>query len=154
MDAPRSSRSVAYRTSLQWEHTRSGELYSPLHPHRAPLEIDLGGPGEHWTPGELLLGSVEACTMATILALARKSGLPFAAVSSNATGTLESDKVGYAFTTIALSIHATVYAEEDREPAAALIRQAHETCFVTRSLNTDVTLDYTIEVTAVIPRRS
>jgi peroxiredoxin-like protein len=149
MEDPRSSKLVAYRTSVRWEHNRSGELSSPLRSRRAPLEIDLGGPGEHWTPGELLVGAVESCTMATVLALARRSGLPLAAVASNAIGTLEADKIGYAFTTITLSLHVTVYSEEDRERVAALIRQAHESCFVCRSLNTVVNIDYTIDVAAV-----
>lgn len=146
MNEPRSSQPIAYRTSLRWEHNREGELASSLHPHRPPLHIDLGGPGDHWTPGELLVGAVESCTVATLLALARRSGLMLAACSSNATGTLEADKHGYSFSVIALSIHVTVTTETDRERAAAIIRQAEETCFVCRSLNTNVTVDYTIEV--------
>lgn len=146
MNEPLSSRPVLYRTSLKWTHDRSGELASPLMPHRPPLHIDLGGPGEQWTPGELLVGAVESCMVATILALARRNGLGLRAYTSNATGMLEADKHGYSITAVALAIHVTVAHEDDRERAGVILQQAEEMCFVCRSLKTNVTVDYTIEV--------
>jgi len=47
--------------------------------HRTPIAVataaDSGGPGDGWTPEELLVGALETCMTASFHALARQSGM-------------------------------------------------------------------------------
>lgn len=143
-----------YRTSLIWERGRIGDLISATHPENTTIRLDLGGPGKEWTPGELFVGSIEGCMVATLLSLAHKHGLAISGWSSSASGTIEGGVHGFAFTSIAVAVRLTLYREEDRTLAAQLLVQAHESCFLMRSLSVPVTLDYSIEMTAELPPSS
>lgn len=143
-----------YRTSLVWERGRIGDLISAAHPEHTTIRVDLGGPGKEWTPGELFVGSIEGCMVATLLSLAHREGVSIAAWSSSAVGTIEGDAQGFAFSSIAVSVRLTLYREEDRALASRLLVRAHETCFLMRSLTVPVTLDYSIEMSAELPPSS
>lgn len=154
MHEPQPKSSFIYRTSLVWRRGRIGDLVAAAHPDNAIIRVDLGGPGQEWTPGELFVGSIEGCVVATLLALSHRHGLMLASWSSSAAGTIEGDTRGFAFTSIAVSVRLTLYREEDRALASQLLARAHESCFLMRSLNVPITLDYSIELTTEHPPSS
>jgi peroxiredoxin-like protein len=139
-------RTYTYRTWLSWSGQR-GELDAAA---RAPLPVALptefGGPGDQWSPEELLVGATETCMMATFTALARRRGLELASCRSSATGTLGRTDAGFAFTSITISLQIRVYTEEARARAAALVEDAHRACFVAGSLRCPVSVDHTVEL--------
>ena len=72
-------------------------LLSPGVPElRAAAPTDFGGPGDAWSPEQLLLGAVEACILLTFRALAAASGVGFMSVSVEAEGVVDRAAAGHA----------------------------------------------------------
>ena len=139
-------RTHTYHTWLTWLD-RGGTLTAREGPP-VPVAVprDFGGPGDAWSPEELLVGATETCMMATFAALAKRRGLAVARCQSSASGTLGRAPSGLAFTGISIVLRISVRAESDRALAAAVAEQAHGACFVAGSLRCPVALDYTIDV--------
>ena len=139
-------RTHTYHTWLTWVD-RGGTLTAR---DGAPVPVavprDFGGPGNAWSPEELLVGATESCMMATFVALAKRRGLALARCQSSASGTLGRVATGLAFTGISIVLRISVRSESDRALAAAVAEQAHGACFVAGSLRCPVALDYTIDV--------
>ena len=147
---PPADRTHSYHTWLNWSDGR-GALAArgrPLLPVAVPREF--GGPGDEWSPEELLVGATEACMMATFTALAKRRGLLLAGCHSSATGTLGRSPAGFAFTGVSIALRIAVRSEGDRAVAAAVAEQAHSACFIGSTLRCPVALDYTIEVAEAV----
>ncbi len=122
--------------------------------HRTPIAVataaDSGGPGDGWTPEELLVGALETCMTASFHALARQSGLGHFRTSSTCAGTVQRGSRS-AFTEIHVCLNVVVGAESERALAGKLAERAGAACTIANSLGCPVHVDYTV-VVADAPR--
>lgn len=136
-----------YRTSVRWTGGRMGILSSDGKqdiPVSSPPEFK-GDPGQ-WTPEDLLVASLEICTMTTFIAFSMHRKLLLKSYESAATGTMEFVDGKYRFTRITLSPVIVVEDERERETAAAILEEAHHSCFITNSVCSDVLLEPIIKI--------
>ena len=92
-------KSFRYKASTNWSSARRGTLSAAGKPN-----IVVGSPPEFkgerdvWAPEELLVGSLNTCTMLTFLALAQARGLTPVGYESEAEGLLENVEGKYRIT--------------------------------------------------------
>lgn len=101
----------------------------------APLDFD--GPGNTWTPEEMLLGAVANCLALTFRSIARAAGLNWLEIQCTSEGVLDKVEKTVLFTRISTLTQLTIAVGEDREKAEKLLRKAEENCFVSNSLSSE-----------------
>ena len=110
--------------------------------------VEFGGPGDVWSPEELLVAAIADCFILTFRAMARASKLKWSSLSCNATGTLDKlDKVTQ-FTQFDLSAALTIPPGTDAGKAERLLQRADHHCLITNSMKAGSTLDTTVTTTA------
>lgn len=107
-----------------------------------PRQFD--GPGDRWSPEDLLVGAIADCLVLTFRAIARHSSLDWVHLECTVDGTLEKDRDGARFTTFKVRADLKIPADTDREKAERLLEKAESHCLVTASLSGDVTLEVNI----------
>ncbi|HXX38957.1 MAG TPA: OsmC family protein [bacterium] len=135
MDAKKTFKTFRYRNEVRWSSGRRG-FTSP--PGKPGVEIssppEFRGDPEYWSPEDLFVASVNACTLLTFVAYALREGLDLVAYDSFAEGVLENAGDGYRFTEVALHPRITVRTEEDVDLARTILDSAHMGCLVSRSV--------------------
>lgn len=111
--------------------------------------VEFGGPGDAWSPEQLLLGAVEACFLFTLRAVAQASRLDVIGVDIDTTGTVERQDRVTRFTAIALHPVIRVPAGTDRERVLKVVAKTEANCLVTASLSTPVEVTPEIRFEAV-----
>ena len=104
-----------------------------------PPQFD--GPGDAWSPEDLLLAAVEACFLFTLRAVARNAKLEFQALEVEATGTVHRTGGVTRFTDIVLRPTITVDARTSRELVLRVLTKTEHACLVSASLSTPVRLE-------------
>ena len=106
--------------------------------------VEFGGPGDAWSPEELLVAAVADCFILTFRAMARASKLEWSSLSCKASGTLDKlDKVTQ-FTQFDLSAELTIPPGIDERKAERLLQRAEHHCLITNSLKAGSTLATTV----------
>lgn len=123
--------------------------YSRAHRITAPGKPAIEGSSDpafrgdrtRWNPEELLLASLSACHKLWYLGLCAEAGLIVLSYEDDADGTMleEADGRGQ-FVSVRLRPRVGLAAGSDTARAKALHRQAHEMCFIARSVNFPVEL--------------
>jgi peroxiredoxin-like protein len=111
----------------------------PNLPAAPPAEFD--GPGDAWSPEQLLLAAVEACFLFTLRAVAQASKVDFISLELAAEGTVDRRDGGMRFTEIVLRPRLLVGASTDRERALRVLDKAEKNCLVSASLRTPIRLE-------------
>ncbi|MEJ2115154.1 MAG: OsmC family protein [Gammaproteobacteria bacterium] len=111
--------------------TNSGELTTL--DIAAPKEFD--GPGDKWSPEELLVASVADCLILTFRAIANASKLEWSHLFCEVKGTLEMVDRKTQFTEIYINASLTIKSQEDKEKAVKVLEKAENNCLITNSLN-------------------
>ena len=145
MEPIKKYKTFTYTTALDWLHARQGKLSSegkPLIDVSSPPEFK-GIPGV-WTPEDLLVASVEICTMSTFLSFGGRRNIPLVSYKSSAEGTLEFVNGKYRFTEIRIMPSITVRKEWTREQVEEIVHEAHENCLIANSLTASVEIEPTI----------
>jgi organic hydroperoxide reductase OsmC/OhrA len=128
---------------------RAGVLASPEKPpFRVSAPPEFKGEPRVWTPEDLLVGAVNACTLTTFIAFATRVGLEVEAYASDAEGTLQLVDGRYVVTRVVVRPHVLV---RDREAVRAVEQtfdDVHRSCIVSNSIRAEVVLEPTIEVAA------
>lgn len=101
----------------------------------APLNFE--GPGNTWTPEEMLLGAVANCLALTFRAVAREADMNWLEIQCTTEGVLDKVDRKVRFTRISTLAQLTIAAGEDRDKAEKLLRKAEENCFVSNSLSSE-----------------
>jgi peroxiredoxin-like protein len=104
-----------------------------------PLEFD--GPGDAWSPEQLLLGAVEACFVLTFRAIARASKIEFTSLAVEAEGIVDVENGRTRFTEIVLRPRVTLPAGEDLVRVRRALERAERGCLVSASLGTPVRVE-------------
>ena len=93
-----------------------------------------GGPGDQWSPEDLLVAAVADCFILTFRAIARASKLEWIDVECAAEGKLERVDRITQFTSFDVQARLTVSADTDPEKARQLMQKAESNCLITNSL--------------------
>jgi peroxiredoxin-like protein len=105
----------------------------------APVEFD--GPGDAWSPEQLLLAAVEACFLLTFQAVARASRLEVVAISVEAEGFVDRVDGVTRFTEIVLHPRVALPAGTDWTRVQRVLEKAERSCLVSASLDTRIRLE-------------
>ncbi|MGI9233763.1 MAG: OsmC family protein [Woeseiaceae bacterium] len=101
---------------------------------------EFGGPGDVWSPEELLVASVSDCFVLTFRAIARASKLDWNSVRCTSSGTLDKVEKITQFTRFDVDVELTIPAGGDVDKAQRLIERAEHHCLITNSLKADTKL--------------
>ena len=112
----------------------------------APAEFD--GPGDQWSPESMLLAAVLSCFQLSFRAIAGASKLSWTSLHCDADGTLDQSGGATRFVKIDLRARLVVPADVDEGKSRRLLQKAEKTCFITNSLNVEVSLDTEVERSA------
>jgi peroxiredoxin-like protein len=104
-----------------------------------PVEFD--GPGDAWSPEQLLLAAVEACFVLTFQAIAAASGIEFASLAVEAEGIVDRQDGRTRFTEIVLRPRLTLPAGVDWVRVRRALEKAEHACLVSASLSTPIRLE-------------
>ncbi|AOS97616.1 OsmC-like protein [Microbulbifer aggregans] len=107
-----------------------------------PKQFD--GPGDRWSPEDLLIGAVADCLVLTFRAIARHSKLDWVHLDCTVDGTLEKKEGGARFTAFRIHADLRIPAGEDEDKARRLLEKSESHCLVTASLSGEVTLEANI----------
>jgi peroxiredoxin-like protein len=108
---------------------------------RAAPPADFDGPGDAWSPEQLLVAAVEACFLFTLRVVAAASKVPFTALDVTAEGTVDRKDGVTRFTEIVLRPRLTVPAGTDRARAIRAMEKAEKACLISASLAVAVRLE-------------
>jgi peroxiredoxin-like protein len=108
---------------------------------RTAPPLDFDGPGDAWSPEQLLLAAVEACFLLTFRAVARSSGVPFVAMSVEAEGLVDRVNGVTRFTEIVLRPRVALPAGVDWGRVQRMLEKAERACLVSASLDTPIRLE-------------
>ena len=137
-----------YEAAVVWTENRQGTLSTPKRP---PIAIgappEFGGPEDAWSPEQLCVGAVNACVMATFIAIAANSKVVFRAYAATATGTLEKvEGRGPVLTGVVVKARVTIGPDVDRGRVERIFKMAEKNCYISNSLQSEVTLEPEIVV--------
>lgn len=136
-----------YTVELAATPTGSVELMAEKLPSirsAPPLEFD--GPGDQWSPEDLLVASVIDCFALTFRAIANASHLSWSSLQCRAEGSLDRIEHVSRFVSMRIVAELTVPPGEDTERAKRLLEKAEKTCLITNSLDLHVELDAKVTV--------
>lgn len=141
------SKSFLYRVAVEWKGEKKGLARCEGKPDlevASPPEFK-GHPGI-WSPEDLFVEAINACTMTTFLALAARANLEPASYRSVAEGTLERGADGFSFTRVVVRPVVGVRSEADRAVAAEVLGKVEHACLISRSVRSAVTIEAQVEV--------
>jgi peroxiredoxin-like protein len=132
-----------YEMMVEWKSGREGTISGAGLP-----SISAGAPPEFngrtgiWSPEHLLVASVNACFMLTLLAIAENSKIPLVSFSSSAQGRLENVQgAGYQVTEIVVKPTVAVASADHLERLPRILEKAKENCFITNSIKSAVKVE-------------
>ena len=111
----------------------------PSLPSAPPPEFD--GPGDAWSPEQLLLAAVGSCFHFSLRAIARASRLDFISLELAVEGTVDRRDGALRFTEVVLRPRLLIPAGTDQERARRVLERAEKTCLVSRSLSSPIRLE-------------
>ena len=97
-----------------------------------PAEFD--GPGDLWSPEDLLVASVADCFILSFRAISQMSKLPWESLECRVEGTLDRVERLTQFTEFKMFAKLTIGNEEDKAKAERLLQKAEDTCLISNSL--------------------
>jgi peroxiredoxin-like protein len=108
---------------------------------RTDAPLDFGGPGNAWSPEQMLLGAVEACFLLTFRAIAKASGIEFTSLAVEGEGIVDRVDGRTRFTEIVLRPRLAVPAGVDAARVRRALEKAEHACLISASLATPVRLE-------------
>lgn len=112
-----------------------------LPPLASSPPTQFGGPGDQWSPEDLLTAAVADCFVLSFRAIAAASKFPFQGLNVVVTGTLDRVERAMLFTGFDIRAKLEVPAGTDPERARRLLEKAEQTCLITNSLKSTVHLE-------------
>lgn len=107
------------------------------------------GDAARWNPEQLLIASLSACHKLWYLGLCAKAGVVVLAYEDAAIGEMIEEPSGTGqFTSVTLRPSVTISADSNLAKAEALQHEAHDMCFIARSVNFPVGIEATIRLEA------
>jgi len=155
MEPKKTYKVFRYESEVRWESGRSGKMCSYGKPElRISSPPEFKGEAGFWTPEDLFVASVNACTMTTFLAYAQHRNLPLERYESEAEGVLENVEGNYRFTKITLHPHVELKSQEAVTLAREILEDAHKNCLITNSTTAKVEVFPQFRVSSAAPTGS
>jgi len=104
-----------------------------------PIEFD--GPGDAWSPEQLLVAAVESCFLFTLRAVAADSRLEYTSVHITGEGLLQRKGGATRITEIILRPVLSLPAGSDPDLATRILEKSAKLCFLSASLSAQVLLE-------------
>ena len=139
--AAKTYKSFRYKAKTTWSSARRGMLSAA-----GKAEIVVGSPPEfkgepgHWSPEELLVGSLNTCIMLTFLTLAQARGLTPVRYESDAEGLLENVEGKYRITEVSVRPRVVVETDAQLEVGRKTMEGVEAQCFISNSIRSQVKL--------------
>jgi peroxiredoxin-like protein len=108
---------------------------------RTAPPLDFDGPGDAWSPEQLLLAAVEACFLLTFRSVAQASRLEFVSMSVEAEGFVDRVNGITRFTEIVLRPRVALPSGVDWVRVQRALEKAERACLVAASLDTPIRLE-------------
>ncbi len=135
-------KSFKYRTQLKRVENRSGILESEGKPSvRFSSPPEFKGEAGVWTPEDLFVSAIDACTMTTFVAFAEREKIPISSYHSEAEGLLEFIDGKYRITRVIVRPVIVVGSADAVDRTRDLFKKTHENCIVTNSIHTTVVVE-------------
>lgn len=109
-----------------------------------PQQFD--GPGDQWSPEDLLMASVANCLILSFRAIAKASKLEWVSIECETLGTLDKVERKLQFTDILSRVRLLVATAEIKEKAEKTLVKAEAACIVSNSLACESRLEYEVIV--------
>jgi organic hydroperoxide reductase OsmC/OhrA len=146
-----------YRCELSWAGSTGGgyRAYDRAHHARMPpakAELDMTsdaafrGDPDLLNPEQLLTAAAASCQMLSFLALAARAHLNVVAYSDDALARMPMTTAR--IETILLKPHITIAGPVEEGVVERLVHEAHETCYIARSLKTEITIEPEVTLAA------
>ncbi|HOY24141.1 MAG TPA: OsmC family protein [Cellvibrio sp.] len=103
-----------------------------------------GGPGNEWSPEDLLMASVSNCLILSFRAIARFSKLDWVSIECVSEGVLDKVERKLQFTKVVSKVKLFIPATETKEKAEKLLDKAEETCLISNSLSCESFIEYEV----------
>lgn len=133
-----------YQATVTWTGEKKGQAtVEGLPAVEVAIPPEFGGHEGMWSPESMLVSSVASCIMTTFIAIAEASKFSFSGYESTAKGLLERTDSGYRFTSIEVAVQLTV-GSGDEAKGERLLEKAEANCFISKSVNAEVTLKPTV----------
>ena len=139
----------SYEVNLQWNYGTKGTLSSSI----LPTEIEVATPPDFpngiagiWSPEHLFVASVNACLMATFLAIADNSKIDFISFQSNAVGKVEKLEGKLSITEITIEPTLVVSTLGNEERIRHIFQMSEKACAVSNSIRSKISLVPTIKI--------
>lgn len=97
-----------------------------------------GGPGDQWSPEDLLMASVSNCLILTFRAIANIADFEWNSMQCVSKGRLEKDDGVIRFTRVESEVTLHIPDVSDAESAKNLVLKAERKCLISNSLNCEV----------------
>ena len=107
-----------------------------------PAEFD--GPGDAWSPEQLLVAAVESCFLFTLRAVAAAAKLEYTSVDIMGEGTLARKDGVVRFTEVVLRPTLSLPAGSDTGAAERVMEKSAKLCFLSASLSAPVRLEHRV----------
>lgn len=138
----RKYKSHTFKVATKWRGGKTWEINTgEADMIRGGSPSVFGGEPGRWTPEELMLASIDACHQASFISLCARKDFEFVSYESENEGQLEHDGEMFRFTKMTIRPRIGVKSEDDIERAKELIHKAHKGCFMSNSVNSDVTIE-------------
>lgn len=133
-----------FTTSLQWQGDGRATASAPDRPEiEMAVPSEFGGPGDAWSPEDLLPAALESCVMMTFLYEAERADIELLEYRSETEAVLEKQSGGMSFTRFTVRPEIKV-GPGDGEEARQAVERATQSCFVHRSLKGKVSVKATV----------
>ena len=107
-----------------------------------------GGPGDAWSPEDLLMAAVANCLVLSFKAVARASNLEWQTIECESVGELNRiDKVTR-FTSTLSKVTLVIPETESVEKAERLLNKAEQVCLISNSLSCDSHIECDVQINA------
>jgi peroxiredoxin-like protein len=101
-----------------------------------------------WSPEDLLVAAVNACTFTTFAAFAERKNIPVASYESRAEGFLEFTDGGYQFTKVIVRPEIVVETSDYIEEAEKIMEDAHKKCLISNSIKGETIVEPNIKASS------
>ncbi len=105
----------------------------------APRQFD--GPGDKWSPEDMLVACAADCLILTFRAIASASQLKWESLACEVTGTLEMVDRVVQFTELQIRASLALDPQENADKASRVLEKAEKNCLVTNSLMANTHLE-------------
>lgn len=136
-----------FRSHTRWIGEKKGELtFENGEKVEFSSPVDFGGMDGFVVPEELLIASLNACLHMTFLTFAQKMRIEIRSFESEAEGHLDETNDTIRFVGCTARLRVVVASERDASQAEKAVSLAEKRCFVSNSVDFEVSVEPTIRV--------